>query len=130
LIQGLTPKQAKERESEIIAFSGLGSFIDHPVKTYSAGMTVRLVYSIATFLDGNILLIDEIFGAGDNEFQIKAIDRMRLLINEAKIVVFTSHNLSLLSEMCTRGIFLHSGQILYDGQIDDAISAYLNHEKS
>jgi lipopolysaccharide transport system ATP-binding protein len=125
LIQGLSPEQAREREEEIIAFSGLGAFVDRPVKTYSSGMTVRLVFAIATYLEGNILLIDEIFGAGDNDFQERAVARMHDILSRARIVVFTSHNLSLVSEICQRGLWLDGGELMFDGPIDEAIARYL-----
>lgn len=125
LLQGLSPDEIAAREEEIITFSGLGSYIDLPVSSYSSGMVVRLAFSIATFLEGNVLLVDEVFAAGDMAFQKVAQARMSKMIDSAGLFVFTSHNLSLVSEICSRGIWLEKGEIKFDGPVDDAITAYL-----
>lgn len=127
LLQGLSPKEVSEREAEIVEFADLGPFIDMPVSSYSSGMVVRLAFSVATFLEGDILLVDEIFAAGDHAFQQRAQRRMEMMISAAGLFVFTSHNLSLVSELCSRGIFLDKGRIVFDGPVDDAITAYLEH---
>lgn len=125
LVMGYTPTEIREREKEIIAFSGLGERIDTPLQTYSTGMVVRLAFSISTVLRGDILVVDEIFAAGDARFQEKASRRMSEIMEEAKILIFCSHNLAQVSDLCTRGLWIDDGQIKFDGAVDDAIDAYV-----
>lgn len=124
LLLGLSPKFMKEKESEIVEFAGLGEFIDYPIKTYSAGMQVRLAFAISTAVGGDILLLDEVIGAGDANFMAKAKDRITQLIENAEILVLASHDFSALSSICNRGLVFHKGQIIFDGNIDQAIQAY------
>jgi lipopolysaccharide transport system ATP-binding protein len=130
LVQGLEPRVIREREAEIVEFADLGRFIDMPISSYSTGMLVRLAFSISAFLEGNILLVDEIFAAGDLDFQEKASKKMHEIVARSGIFVFTSHNLSLISELCGRGIYLDKGKIRFDGPVDDAIDAYLKSANS
>ena len=125
MLQGLSLDYIYKIENDIIEFSELGQFIDMPVSSYSSGMVVRLAFSISTHLDGDILLIDEIFGAGDAMFQKKSITKMQDLVQSAGVVVFTSHNLSLLAEICTRGIWLDRGVIRLEGEMTDVLDHYL-----
>lgn len=124
LLLGLSPKFMKEKESEIVEFAGLGEFIDYPIKTYSAGMQVRLAFAISTAVGGDILLLDEVIGAGDANFMAKAKQRITQLIENAEILVLASHDFSALSSICNRGLVFHKGQIIFDGNIDQAIQAY------
>lgn len=124
LLLGLSPKFMKEKESEIVEFAGLGEFIDYPIKTYSAGMQVRLAFAISTTVGGDILLLDEVIGAGDANFMAKAKQRITQLIENAEILVLASHDFSALSSICNRGLVFHKGQIIFDGNIDQAIQAY------
>jgi len=130
LIMGHTPDQIRAREEEIIKFTGLGDRINTPLASYSTGMIVRLAFAISTILTGDILVVDEIFSAGDINFQNKAARRMEKIMEDAKILVFCSHNLAQVSELCTRGIWIDGGQIAYDGAIDDTIDAYVEHTQS
>lgn len=124
LLLGLSPTFMKEKENEIVEFAGLGEFIDYPIKTYSAGMQVRLAFAISTAVGGDILLLDEVIGAGDAQFMAKAKSRIMSLIENAEILVLASHDFSALKNICSRGIVFHHGEYIFDGPIDDAIIAY------
>jgi lipopolysaccharide transport system ATP-binding protein len=122
---GFTPREVREREEEIIAFADLGEFIDLPMRAYSAGMWVRLGFAVSTYLDGDILLIDEVFGAGDANFQDRAVKRMMEMIDRAGILVMVSHDLAMLSSLCTRLVWLAGGQMVLDGEPREVADAYL-----
>ncbi|MBR0850301.1 ABC transporter ATP-binding protein [Bradyrhizobium diazoefficiens] len=121
---GMTPKQVRSIEEEIVAFSELAEFIDYPVKTYSAGMLVRLAFAISTAVEGDILLLDEVIGAGDAGFMVKARKRIQKLVEGAEILVLASHDMSALAGICQRGVLLQHGAIAFDGAITEAISQY------
>ncbi|MCB1449468.1 MAG: ABC transporter ATP-binding protein [Nitratireductor sp.] len=124
LILGLSPSQVRELEAGIIEFADIGEFIDYPVKTYSAGMSVRLAFAISTAVHGDILLIDEVIGAGDGNFMEKARIRFRELVNQSQILVIASHDHHTLGEICTRGIVLEHGRLAFDGKFADAVAWY------
>lgn len=126
LLLGLSPAFMRKKEAEIIAFADIGEFIDYPIKTYSAGMQVRLAFSISTSVGGDILLLDEVLGAGDASFMAKAKQRITHLIEQSEILVLASHDLSSLQSICDRGLVFHHGQLIFDGCIKEAISAYKN----
>lgn len=125
LVMGVHPKEIEARTAEIIEFADIGVFIDLPMRTYSAGMHVRLAFAISTYLEGEVLLIDEVFGAGDANFAHKAVSRIRALVDKAGIVVFVSHDLHTVADMCSRVIWMESGEVAMDGKPDDVIKAYL-----
>lgn len=124
LLLGLTPSFMREQEAEIIAFADLGEFIDYPLKTYSAGMQVRLAFAISTAVGGDILLLDEVIGAGDGKFMEKAKKRINQLIEQSEIMVLASHDLASLSGLCDRGLVLHHGELIHDGPIISAVREY------
>lgn len=124
LLLGLTPSFMREKEEEIVAFADLGEFIDYPIKTYSAGMQVRLAFAISTAVGGDILLLDEVIGAGDANFMAKAKQRIMSLIEQSEILVLASHDFSALEKICERGLVFHHGQIVFDGKIDQSIVEY------
>lgn len=124
LLLGLAPAFMRSKEAEIVEFAGLGEFIDYPIKTYSAGMQVRLAFAISTAVGGDILLLDEVIGAGDANFMAKAQQRIASLIEQAEILVLASHDFSALRSLCARGIVFHHGEIVFDGPIDAALSEY------
>lgn len=125
LLLGETPKSIREKENEIIEFAELGDFIDFPIKTYSAGMLVRLAFAISTNTSGEILLLDEILGAGDAAFQIKAQKRMQELIDQARIIMLVSHNMDAVREICNRAICLRDGIVAADGPAHEVVQYYL-----
>jgi len=122
---GGNPTEIAAREEEIVEFAGLGEFIDMPMRAYSAGMVVRLGFAISTYLEGEVLLIDEVFGAGDANFQAKASQRMSSLMDKAGILVMVSHDLGMMQEFCTRVIWLSGGQVVVDGGSREVVNLYL-----
>jgi lipopolysaccharide transport system ATP-binding protein len=124
LMFGLTPQYMREREPEIVEFADIGEFIDYPIKTYSAGMLVRLAFAISTSIGGGVLLLDEVIGAGDINFMKKARQRMASLIDHAEILVLASHDLTALGGLCQRGLVFDHGAIAFDGPIKDALFEY------
>ncbi len=126
-LQGETPRSMRKKLDEIAEFSELGEFLDTPVRYYSAGMLVRLAFSIATAIEPEILLVDEVLSAGDLSFQEKARKRMREMMSKAQILVVVSHDLDSLRRICDRGIWLDHGQVRAEGPIDQVITAYTSH---
>ena len=125
-ILGMTKKEIASKLDEIIEFSGCERYIDTPVKRYSSGMTVRLAFAVAAFLEPEILVIDEVLAVGDAEFQKKAIGKMQDISREGgRTVLFVSHNMAAVKSLCTRGIVLENGIVVFEGSIDQAISTYL-----
>lgn len=118
------PRETRERIDEVAAFTELGAYLDMPVRTYSAGMSVRLAFTASTCIPPDILLMDEWISAGDARFLEKAHKRMADLIGSSNIMVLASHSMPLLREWCNRGILLEQGRIVVDGSVDEAIAAY------
>lgn len=126
-ILGMTKKEITSKLNEIIEFSGCERYIDTPVKRYSSGMTVRLAFAVAAFLEPEILVIDEVLAVGDAEFQKKAIGKMQdISKGEGRTVLFVSHNMAAVKSLCTRGIVLEHGELTFQGKIDEAIDRYLS----
>lgn len=124
LLMGLSPRDVRSREHEIVEFADLGEAIDYPLATYSAGMQVRLAFAISTFVGGDILLLDEVIGAGDAKFMVRAKARIEELIRESEIMILASHDLGTVRGMCDRGLVLHHGELAFDGRIDHAVDCY------
>lgn len=124
-IFGLTKKEIDERLDKIIEFSELEEFIDNPVRTYSSGMYMRLAFSIAINVNADILLVDEILAVGDQHFQEKCIDKMEELKSQGKTMVFVSHALGQVQELCDRAVWICEGKIKMDGVPSEVIDAYL-----
>ena len=124
LLLGLSPAFMRDKEAGIVDFASLGEFIDYPIKTYSAGMQVRLAFAISTAVGGDILLLDEVIGAGDANFMAKAKKRISDLIEQSEILVLASHDFSALTAICERGLVFHYGEIVFDGPITNAIAEY------
>jgi ABC-type polysaccharide/polyol phosphate transport system ATPase subunit len=125
---GFTKTQIKTKEDEIIEFADIGQYIDLPVKYYSSGMLVRLAFTIATTIDPEILIIDEMLGAGDIHFVKKAEDRIHNLINQAKVVIIVSHDMGFIERICNRTIVLSGGILAFDGATEVAIEKFKNQE--
>jgi ABC-type polysaccharide/polyol phosphate transport system ATPase subunit len=123
-LQGETPQALREKAQSIGEFSELKEFLDLPICCYSTGMTTRLAFAIATSSDPEIMLIDEIFSAGDLAFQKKAEARMQDLMHKAQIVVMVAHHLEFLEKFCTRLLWLQRGQIIADGPAKEIIDRY------
>jgi len=125
VFMGRTFEEAKRATEAIVSFSELGDFIELPVHTYSTGMYLRLAFSIATHFPPDILILDEVIGAGDEGFRKKALERIEALLERSRIVVLSSHDLGSLKKYCDRGIMLDHGKIVHQGKIDDTIEYYL-----
>lgn len=121
---GLKQEEIKAKEPQIIEFSELGEFIDRPVKIYSSGMYVRLAFSIATSVDPDILVIDEALSVGDQRFQKKCIDRMMGFRKSGKTIIFCSHSMYHISELCEKAMWVKSGRIEALGDKNSVITAY------
>lgn len=122
--QGIVGNEAKRLEADIVEFAELEQFIDQPVKTYSAGMYARLAFTVATAVKPEILIIDEILGAGDAYFAAKAVERMKELTSGGSTVLFVSHDLASVQQMCERCIWIDKGKIREDGATLNVIKAY------
>ncbi|MBL7669087.1 MAG: ABC transporter ATP-binding protein [Bdellovibrionaceae bacterium] len=121
---GFSPQQIKAEEQRIIAFAELGDFINVPVKYYSSGMSVRLAFAIATSIEPEILLFDEMLSAGDAHFAAKAQERMDSLLLKSKGMVLVSHDLAGILRLCSRVIWLKHGSIAMDGPPQEVVDAY------
>lgn len=125
-ILGMTKREIGSKINEIIDFSGCERYIDTPVKRYSSGMTVRLAFAVAAFLEPEILIIDEVLAVGDAEFQKKALGKMQdISRGQGRTVIFVSHNMAAVKSLCTSGILIENGRVKYEGAIDDTIDHYL-----
>src|SRR5579872_6870779 len=121
---GLSRKELAEREEAIIEFAELGEFIDSPVKQYSSGMFMRLAFSIATEVDPDILLVDEILSVGDAEFREKCNARLQQFRSRSKTIILVSHELQTLSSICTRLVLLDHGKLIEDGPAEKVLQTY------
>ena len=126
-IMGMTKSEIRSKFDEIVDFAGVAKYIDTPVKRYSSGMTVRLGFAIAAHLEPEILVVDEVLAVGDAEFQKKAIGKMQDVSQSGgRTVLFVSHNMNAVRTLCSKGIVLKSGQVIFEGNTDDAINQYIN----
>ncbi|KRB57307.1 MULTISPECIES: ABC transporter ATP-binding protein [unclassified Flavobacterium] len=128
-ILGMTKKEIASKLDEIIEFSGCERYIDTPVKRYSSGMTVRLAFAVAAFLEPEILVIDEVLAVGDAEFQKKAIGKMQdISRGEGRTVLFVSHNMAAVKSLCTKGLVLINGKVAMVGSTEQAVNYYLSQD--
>jgi lipopolysaccharide transport system ATP-binding protein len=127
---GETPRSIRAKMQPIAEFSELDKFLDIPVRYYSAGMLVRLAFSISTSIEPDILIVDEVLSAGDMEFQAKARMRMRALIASARAVIIVSHDMQSLVQLCDRVLWLDHGTIRLAGPTEQVIAAYTEHAAS
>jgi len=127
-ILGMTKAEIKKKLDEIIEFSGCERYIDTPVKRYSSGMTVRLAFAVAAFLEPDILIVDEVLAVGDAEFQKKAIGKMKDIStgDNGRTVLFVSHNMAAVENLCKKSILLQNGRVVMTGETNDVISHYLS----
>ena len=126
-IMGMGKHEIDRKLDEIIDFAGIERYIDTPIKRFSSGMTVRLGFAVAAFLEPEILVVDEVLAVGDAEFQKKAIGKMQDVSSSGgRTVLFVSHNMAAVRRLCKKGIVLKNGMIHYMGKVDDAVSEYIN----
>ncbi|MBN1295837.1 ABC transporter ATP-binding protein [bacterium] len=123
-ILGMTRREIDGKFDEIVAFAEVEPFIDTAVKYYSSGMYLRLAFSVASHLEPDILLIDEVLAVGDAEFQRKCIDRMSTFSRQGRTVLFVSHNLAAVQQLCTDGIVLDHGRLACSGTVTEALTTY------
>jgi ABC-2 type transport system ATP-binding protein/lipopolysaccharide transport system ATP-binding protein len=124
-ILGMSRQEIRRRFDEIVAFSGVASFLDTPLKRYSAGMQLRLAFAVAAHLEPDIVLVDEVLAVGDVEFQQKCLGRMSELEHEGRTLVFVSHDLGAIRQLCPRSLWIDDGQIVADGRTQDVVERYL-----
>lgn len=124
IAMGYPARLLAQHEQEIIDFCGLGDFIDLPIRTYSHGMFVRLAFAISTQFSPDVLLIDEIFGAGDATFRQRAHERMLNIVNKAGILVIATHDLGIIKSVCDRVVWLEKGRVIADGPTESVLPEY------
>lgn len=125
-VLGMTKHEIKRKLDDIIEFAGVEKYIDTPVKRYSSGMTVRLGFAVAAFLEPEILVVDEVLTVGDAEFQKRAIGKMDDVAKGGRTVLFVSHNMSAVKNLCKNGILLKNGQLDYIGTSEECVDRYLD----
>ncbi|HSW49303.1 MAG TPA: ABC transporter ATP-binding protein [Bryobacteraceae bacterium] len=121
---GFSRRRTREKFDEIVEFSGIGEFIDEPLRTYSAGMTVRLAFSVAAALDPDILLIDEVLAVGDQEFQAKCIRKIMELKRAGRVLVCSSHVMTTLRDLCNLAVWLDHGRVRRMGPAPELLAEY------
>ena len=125
-ILGMRRHEITRKFDEIVDFSGVGGYIDTPVKRYSSGMYVRLAFAVAAHLESEILIVDEVLAVGDAEFQKKCLGKMGdVSKGEGRTVLFVSHNLDAVKKLCNKGLLLQNGQLIHSGGIDTTLNSYL-----
>jgi len=124
-IMGMTDKQIKDVEQDIIDFADIGDYIDQPVRSYSSGMKARLGFSINVNVEPEILIVDEALSVGDTAFRHKCITKIKEIMKSGDVTfLFVTHSVSVAREFCERGIFLQNGKIVVDGDINEDIKVY------
>jgi len=130
-ILGMTKAEIDTKMEDIIEFSEVREFIDTPVKRYSSGMYVKLAFSVAAHLDSEIMIMDEVLAVGDMAFQKKCLDKMRdAAKKEGRTVLYVSHNMNTIRQLCDRCIVLDQGKIVFEGDVEEGIGRYLNSSRS
>src|SRR2546421_12365126 len=114
----------RERFDEIVAFSGLADHIDRPVRDYSSGMYMRLGFAVATHIEADVLLLDEVFAVGDEAFQRKCFGKIFEFKSRGGTIVFVSHDAAAVERLCDRAVLLRRGEVVFDGPVQDAIARY------
>ena len=126
---GMRRSEIQRKFDEIVAFAEVDRFIDTPVKRYSSGMYVRLAFAVAAHLEPQILLVDEVLAVGDAAFQRKCLGRMSQVAHEGRTVLFVSHNMAAVSNLCTRALLFQQGQLVHDGPVDEAVERYVHAQR-
>jgi ABC-type polysaccharide/polyol phosphate transport system ATPase subunit len=123
-VMGLNRRELDHRSEEIVEFSGIGDFIDMPIKYYSSGMQARLAFAVTVCLEPDILLVDEVLAVGDQDFRGKCLNRLRSFISNGGTLVVVSHDLEIVAEMCSRAVWLDSGKVWDEGGAARVVEAY------
>lgn len=130
-ILGMKKSEIDQRMEEIIDFSEVRDFIDTPVKRYSSGMFVKLAFSVAAHLNSEIMIMDEVLAVGDMAFQTKCLDKMKKVADEeGRTILYVSHNMNTIRRLCDRVVVLDQGKIIFDGDVEEGIAIYMNHNLS
>jgi lipopolysaccharide transport system ATP-binding protein len=127
-ILGMTKTDIRKKFDEIVEFSGVGRYIDTPVKRYSSGMYVRLAFAVAAHLEPEILILDEVLAVGDAEFQKKCLGKMRSVAGEGRTVLFVSHNMTAINSLCTKCVYLKNGEVKAIGETAKIVEQYISNE--
>ena len=128
-ILGMTKAEIEKKFDEIVEFSEVGQFIDTPVKRYSSGMKVKLAFAVASHLESEIMIMDEVLAVGDVAFQNKCIDRMKKVAEEeGRTILYVSHNMATVKSLCNRCVVLSHGQVAFEGETEEAIAVYMNND--
>jgi lipopolysaccharide transport system ATP-binding protein len=122
----MTQKQIRKKFDEIVAFAGVERFLDTPVKHYSSGMYVRLAFAVAPHLEPEILILDEVLAVGDAEFQKKCLGKMGDVARDGRTVLFVSHNLDAVRNLCGSAILLQAGKVIFNGPVEEGVNEYLS----
>jgi lipopolysaccharide transport system ATP-binding protein len=123
-MMGMRAREIAARYDDIAEFTGLGEFLDMPLRTYSTGMQLRLAFAVSTAVIPEILIMDEWLSTGDADFQERANERMRTIVDSSNILVLASHSAALIQDNCNRVIWLEKGRVLMDGPPDEVLRAY------
>jgi len=129
-ILGMSRAEIRKKFDEIVAFAEVEKFLDTPVKRYSSGMYVRLAFAVAAHLEPDILVVDEVLAVGDVEFQKKCLGKMKDVAGQGRTVLFVSHNIGVVKELCSRAILLKAGRILADGSTSQVVGEYIAQAKT
>jgi ABC-2 type transport system ATP-binding protein len=124
LLMGFSKQEMKQREQRIIEFADLGDFIEAPIRQYSSGMYMRLAFAVATEVDPDILVMDEVLAVGDIEFQAKCFKRLRSFRESGKTILIVTHSMTHVAEICSRAVLMQRGRILADGLPDEVVDVY------
>ena len=128
-ILGMSKSEIDKKFDEIVEFSEVGQFIDTPIKRYSSGMKVKLAFAVASHLDSEIMIMDEVLAVGDVNFQNKCIERMKkVATEEGRTILYVSHNMATVKSLCNRCIVLSKGQVIFEGNTEEAIAIYMKNE--
>lgn len=127
---GLSRQEVEQRFDDIAAFADIGDVLDHPVKTYSSGMLVRLAFAVQIALDPQILIVDEALSVGDYFFQQKCFRRLRQMRDNGLTLLFVSHDMGAVRDLCSRALYLQRGRLLWDGEVNTAVQRYLAEESA
>lgn len=128
-ILGMTRAEIDSKFNDIVEFSEIGAFLDTPVKRYSSGMFVKLAFAVASHLDPDILIVDEVLAVGDMKFQEKCLGKMEDVSSGGRTILYVSHSMRTIRQLCTRVIVMDHGQIIFDGDVDEGIRIYMDNVK-
>lgn len=125
-ILGMSREEIDRKFNDIVEFSEVGAFIDTPVKKYSSGMFVKLAFAVSANLDPDILIVDEVLAVGDMKFQEKCLGKMSDVASDGRTVIYVSHSMRTIQQLCNRVIVMDHGQVIFDGDVDEGVKIYMN----